>query len=70
MILTDRYEGNTYPVNTMAYIQDESRKLRFTVLVDRSHGFASLENGRLETLVERRTVYDDSRGVCPKFFLE
>jgi len=58
-----RYEGNTYPVNTMTYIEDETRKVRFSILVDRSHGFASMENGRLETLIERRTAYDDSRGV-------
>jgi hypothetical protein len=58
-----RYEGNTYPVNTMTYIQDESRKIRFSILVDRSHGFTSMEVGRLETLIERRTAYDDSRGV-------
>ena len=58
-----RIEGNYYPVNTMAFIQDEDTELRFSVLVDRSHGFSSFEYGRIETLVERRTVFDDSRGM-------
>lgn len=57
------YEGNTYPVNTMAYLQDEQKNIRFTVLVDRTHGFSSMENGRIEGLVERRTVFDDGRGM-------
>jgi len=56
-------EGNYYPVNTLTYIQDDSRGFRFSILVDRSHGFSSYENGRLETLIERRTVYDDARGM-------
>lgn len=47
----------------MAFVQDDARKQRFTILVDRSHGFSSMKSGRLETLVERRTVYDDARGV-------
>jgi len=56
-------EGNYYPVTTLSYIQDVARGLRFSVLVDRAHGFSSFEKGRLETLIERRTVYDDARGM-------
>ncbi|CAL8069398.1 unnamed protein product [Orchesella dallaii] len=58
-----RYEGNTYPVNTMAYLQDETPNLRFTFMVDRSHGCTSMEVGRLECMIERRTLFDDSRGM-------
>jgi hypothetical protein len=58
------YEGNNYPVNTMAYIQDDNGgSARFSVLVDRAHGFSSMESGRLETLIERRTQFDDGRGM-------
>lgn len=58
-----KLEGNYYPVNTMSYIQDEDRGLRLSILVDRAHGFSSFEKGRLETLIERRTIYDDARGM-------
>jgi hypothetical protein len=58
-----KLEGNYYPVTTLSYLQDERRGLRFSVLVDRAHGFSSFEKGRLETLIERRTVYDDARGM-------
>ncbi|CAL8113286.1 unnamed protein product [Orchesella dallaii] len=57
------YEGNTYPVTNMVYIQDELKKLRLSVLVDRTHGFCSMKKGRLETLIERRSTYDDGRGM-------
>lgn len=57
------YEANTYPVTTMAHIQDEREKVRFSVLVDRTHGFCSMEEGRLETLIERKSLYDDGRGM-------
>lgn len=30
-----KYEGNVYPVTTMAYIQDVNNLLRFSILVDR-----------------------------------
>lgn len=58
-----RYEGNTYPVNTMTYLQDEDKGVRFTLMVDRSHGCTSMEVGRLECMIERRTIFDDSRGM-------
>ena len=56
-------EGNYYPVNTMAFIQDPAQRRRFSVLTDHSHGFSSFETGRLEALIERRTPHDDSRGM-------
>ncbi|CAG7824959.1 unnamed protein product [Allacma fusca] len=58
-----KIEGNYFPVNTMTFIQDEEKQVRLSVLVDRSHGFSSFEYGRLETLIERRTAYDDARGM-------
>ncbi|ODN05616.1 Alpha-mannosidase 2 [Orchesella cincta] len=54
-----RYEGNTYPVNTMAYLQEETPNLRFTFVTR----CASMEVGRLECMIERRTIFDDSRGM-------
>ncbi|ODM89909.1 Alpha-mannosidase 2 [Orchesella cincta] len=56
------YEGNTYPITNMVYIQDELKKLRLSVLCDRSHGFFT-KRGRLETLIERRNTFDDGRGM-------
>ena len=58
-------EGNMYPVNTMAFIQDEEKQLRFSVLVDHAQGFTSfgVPYGRLQTLTERRIPYDDRRGM-------
>jgi hypothetical protein len=53
--------GNYYPVNAAIYVEDEKASL--AVLVDRSQGGASLAEGSLELMVQRRIVADDSRGV-------
>ncbi|KAL7538827.1 hypothetical protein ACHAXR_008811 [Thalassiosira sp. AJA248-18] len=53
--------GNYFPVNTASYIEGQSRS--FTVLVDRSQGGASLSDGSLELLIQRRLLHDDARGV-------
>ena len=53
--------GNYYPVNAAMYIEDSSSAL--AILVDRSQGGASLIDGSLEIMVQRRTLADDSRGV-------
>jgi alpha-mannosidase len=34
-----------------------------TVLVNHAQGGASWEQGQLELMIERRTLYDDSRGM-------
>lgn len=53
--------GNYYPVNVAIYVEDEDAAL--AVLVDRSQGGASIIDGSVELMVQRRTVQDDSRGV-------
>ncbi|XP_062312069.1 lysosomal alpha-mannosidase [Osmerus eperlanus] len=53
--------GNYYPVNSRAYIKDDSEQL--TVVTDRSQGGASVQDGSLEIMLHRRLLYDDVRGV-------
>lgn len=53
--------GNYYPVNAAIYMQDSNASL--VILVDRSRGGASIVDGSLEIMVQRRTVADDHRGV-------
>ncbi|KYQ93883.1 alpha-mannosidase [Tieghemostelium lacteum] len=55
--------GNYVPVNNIAFIQDVNQQVQFTVLTDRSRGCASLDNGEIEFMLHRRTLYDDQRGV-------
>jgi len=54
-------EGNHFPVTQAAYLQDEEH--RVTVLVDHATGAGSVEDGFLEVMVDRRTMYDDARGM-------
>lgn len=54
-------EGNYFPVTTTAYIEDG--KHRLTVLVNHAQGVAGWEPGRIELMLDRRTVYDDSKGM-------
>ncbi len=53
--------GNYYPVNAAIFIEDDDTFL--TVLNDRTQGGASLSEGSIEMMVQRRIVADDSRGV-------
>ncbi|KAK7395993.1 hypothetical protein VNO78_16658 [Psophocarpus tetragonolobus] len=53
--------GNYYPVNLGIYVQDSS--MEFSVLVDRSVGGSSLEDGQMELMLHRRLLHDDARGV-------
>ncbi|KAK5583774.1 hypothetical protein RB653_005374 [Dictyostelium firmibasis] len=55
--------GNYVPVNAIAYIQDTTQQLQFTVVTDRSRGCASLRDGQLDIMMHRRTLMDDGRGV-------
>lgn len=54
-------EGNYFPLTTMAYIQDTSRRL--SLLVNHAQGAAAWQPGWLEVMLDRRTLYDDSRGM-------
>ncbi|RXG53229.1 Alpha-mannosidase 2 [Armadillidium vulgare] len=59
-------QGNYYPVSSASFLEDEpneSRRRRITLLVDHATGIASLKTGYLETMIERRMFYDDSRGM-------
>ncbi|KAK9990150.1 hypothetical protein SO802_025135 [Lithocarpus litseifolius] len=53
--------GNYYPLNLGIYTRDNKSEL--SVLVDRATGGASIEDGEIELMLHRRTIYDDSRGV-------
>lgn len=61
LVVHEPIAGNYYPVNAAIYIQDRNASL--TLLVDRSRGGASIMDGSLEVMVQRRTVADDHRGV-------
>lgn len=54
-------EGNYFPITTSAFIQDE--KLRLTIMTTHAQGAASLEPGQMEVMLDRRTLYDDYRGM-------
>lgn len=54
-------EGNYFPITQMAYIQDED--IRLSLLTNHAQGAASWQPGYLEVMLDRRTLYDDSRGM-------
>lgn len=54
-------EGNYFPVTTHTYIQDSEKRL--TLLVNHALGAAAWQPGWLEVMLDRRTLYDDSRGM-------
>lgn len=49
--VTEPIAGNYYPVNSLAYVEDKSTKMRMTVLNDRAQGVSSLLSGSLEFMV-------------------
>jgi lysosomal alpha-mannosidase len=55
--------SNYYPINSAIAIVDESTNLQLTVMNDRSQGGASLANGAIELMQNRRLFEDDDRGV-------
>jgi len=52
---------NYYPVNSQIFIEDDSDGL--AVLVDRSQGGSSLQDGCVELMLHRRLLHDDGKGV-------
>ncbi|PUZ61565.1 hypothetical protein GQ55_4G286400 [Panicum hallii var. hallii] len=55
-------QGNYYPMPSLAFLQD-SLGNRFSVHSKQSLGAASLKNGWLEIMLDRRLVQDDGRGL-------
>lgn len=59
-------QGNYFPITTACYIEDSlttELPRRLTLLTDHGQGAASWQQGWLEIMLERRTYYDDARGM-------
>ncbi|XP_055962394.1 alpha-mannosidase isoform X2 [Mercurialis annua] len=61
LTVTEPQAGNYYPINLGMYVTDEKSEL--SVLVDRATGGSSLQDGQVEVMLHRRTLFDDGRGV-------
>eukprot|EP01018_Ginkgo_biloba_P022636 Gb_26182 [translate_table: standard] len=55
-------QGNYYPMPSLAFLQD-SNGCRFSIHSRQSLGVASLKNGWLEVMLDRRLTRDDERGL-------
>jgi hypothetical protein len=53
----------------MAYVQDEARGFRLSLLVDRAHGASSFESGRLEVLIGRYLDGEESPDTTSNYVL-
>ncbi|KAL5259635.1 hypothetical protein ACHWQZ_G009923 [Mnemiopsis leidyi] len=54
-------QGNFFPMPSTAFIQDSS--MRLSILSSEPHGVASLDQGWIEIIIDRRTSQDDLRGL-------
>eukprot|EP01084_Bolivina_argentea_P028334 52679_1 len=59
----ERIAGNYYPSSGASYIEDTEDDVRFSTIVNQGHGVASLKDGELEMMLQRRCLQDDSKGV-------
>ncbi|XP_063675367.1 alpha-mannosidase 2x-like [Bolinopsis microptera] len=57
-------QGNFFPMPSTAFIQDSST--RFSLLGSEPHGVASLAEGWIEVVLDRRTLQDDHKGMGEK----
>jgi alpha-mannosidase II len=56
-----RISGNFFPMATMCYIEDDL--MRLSVLAGQPHGVASLKQGFLDVMLDRKLFGDDWRGL-------
>ncbi|KAL4237876.1 Alpha-mannosidase 2x [Mactra antiquata] len=56
-----RIETNYYPMTSMVLLEDDIK--RMTLHSQQSHGVASLEQGWLELMLDRKVLNDDARGL-------
>ncbi|XP_060587072.1 alpha-mannosidase 2-like isoform X2 [Ruditapes philippinarum] len=54
-------EENYYPITSMVVIEDQDKRL--TLHTAQPHGAASLENGWMEVMLDRRVARDDDKGL-------
>jgi lysosomal alpha-mannosidase len=63
MTVNEPVAGNYVPVNCFTYLSDVTSGRTLSVVTDRSQAGASLADGALEIMIQRRLQHDDSRGV-------
>jgi len=56
-------QGNYYPITSSVFIESPSSKTRLTAISHQAHGVASLKDGQLEIMLDRRLDRDDGRGL-------
>ena len=54
--------SNYYPVVSSLHIEND-KKMRLTMVTDRSQGGGSIHDGEVELMIHRRLMYDDAFGV-------
>ncbi|RTL32183.1 MAG: hypothetical protein EKK49_11245, partial [Rhodocyclaceae bacterium] len=62
--LSEPIASNFFPCNAFSYINSTTAATKnMAVMADRSRATASIRDGELQFLVQRRLIYDDNRGV-------
>lgn len=54
-------EANYFPITTCAFMQDD--EMRLSLMTTHAQGAASLNEGEMEVMLDRRTSIDDGRGM-------